>query len=157
MNEHLQRIVEIICLVYHEARNIRHPIKVGKLERLPVYDALVNLPTNRDDAWIQMEKHRERAALSGSTKGAAGAFAQAFGLTLEELHELYRGDFWRDSAYGGNRWAPISQRVKELVEVADAAEDACVAAMIEEILCMCHNTGKVGDKLRQLSSPEGKR
>lgn len=155
MNEHLQRIVEIICLVYHEARNIRFPIKDGKLQRLAAYSALLNLASNTSKAWTQMEKHRGKAVLTGSAKGAADEFGRAFGLSLDELHELYRGDFWRHSSLGGNRWAAISERVRELLEIADKAAGAPVTAMIEEILSMRHNNGKVGDKLQQLSTLVG--
>ena len=156
MNEQLQRIVEIICLVYHEARNIRHPIDADKLQCDPRYRALRNLPRNKCKAWTEMTNRREKAALTGSARGAADEFERFFVLSLDELHELYRCPFWRDSDRGGNQWAGISRRVKELVEMADDAEGACVAATIEEILGMCHNTGKVGVKLQELGTARGK-
>jgi hypothetical protein len=154
MNEQLEQIVEIICLVYHEARNIRHPVKAGKLQCDPKYSTLLDLPRDRYDAWTKMANRREKAALTGSARGAADAFERFYGLTLDELRELYLREVWRASSCGGNRWAPISKRAKELVEMPNSAGSASVAAMIAEILRMDHNTGKVGDKLQQLSASQ---
>ena len=123
-----------------------------ELQYDPRYTALLNLPKSRCAAWTGMRKHREKAARTGSAKGAADVFQRAFGLSPDELHELYLREYWRGPLYGGNRRTPISQRVKELVEMADAAEGACTAAMIEDILSMRYNTGKVGEKLQELST-----
>ncbi len=150
MGEQLERVVDVICLVYHEARNLRHPVKAGKLQTDPRYGRLLSLPVSRDAAWVAMSSHRKRAALAGSAKGAVQAFEAAFGLSLDELHQLYLREFWKGSSYGGNRWAPITERVGDLVAMADAAGDEAVVAMLDGIHAMCHNTGKVGDKLRDL-------
>lgn len=54
-------IAELVCLVYHDARNVRHPIKAGKLPDGTPYAKLVVLPRNRLEAWRAMAAVRERA------------------------------------------------------------------------------------------------
>ena len=55
----LDEVVDLLCLVYHEARNVRHPIKKGLIDST-LYKALVNLPTGRGKAWVAMESTRSR-------------------------------------------------------------------------------------------------
>ena len=46
----LEEFVSYLCLVYHEARNVRRLIKDGHLEAGP-YEPLRRLPKNREEAW----------------------------------------------------------------------------------------------------------
>lgn len=45
----LNLYVDLVCLTYHEGRNVRHLIKQGHLDS-PRFDTLRSLPTNRDNA-----------------------------------------------------------------------------------------------------------
>ena len=47
-------LAELVCLVYHEARNVRHPIKAGMLPKAGKYAKLTSAPTHRLDAWKAM-------------------------------------------------------------------------------------------------------
>lgn len=151
MSVNLPDIVDIICLVYHEARNVRHPAKSGKLADASRYGKLINLPTNRDDAWRALDDLRTRAAASGSVQAAVKSFEQTFGLGPEDLRSLYAMPIWKGSACGGNKWADISARVCDFVasSTADGLPDD---ALYREILSMSHNTGKVSEKLGRLKA-----
>jgi hypothetical protein len=146
-----QEIVDLLCLVYHEARNVRHAIRKGVIVGKR-YAALVNLPTNRDQAWIAMEPVRREALETSSIEKAAAVFQRRFGHSLDELTELYLQPFWKNSRYGGNKWAPICSKVQQLVEAKDAQE-----RLVDLILKMQHNTGVVGDKLRKLKAEASRR
>ena len=147
----LRELVDLICLVYHEARNVRHPVRNGRVNDADRYHGLIHgLAANRKDAWRQMDAVRDRAVRAGSAAGAAAAFQAQYRLDLAELTELYEKPFWRGSAYGGNAWAPISARVRELVSAIAGGDNARASELREEILSMAHNTGKVARKLTRL-------
>jgi hypothetical protein len=141
-----EEIVDLICLVYHEARNVRHPIKKGRVADPSPFARLVALPTSRDAAWIAMAATRDEARQAGGIEKARQVFARRFGPDLADLHRLYAMPVWKDSALGGNKWVQISAKLGELVD----ADDAC--RTVDEILDMSHNTGTVRDKLAQLRS-----
>jgi hypothetical protein len=116
---------------------------------------LVSLPVNRDGAWRAMETIRQEAASAGTAREVAGAFEVRFGVSLAELEELYRVPVWKDSLYGGNKWAPICGAVRDLVEASVAGNSGRVGELLEAILRMAHNTGTVETKLASLSGPTG--
>lgn len=147
----LETLVDLICLVYHEARNVRHPIKKEYLAGRAEYRALASLPRNRVEAWASMAKVREKARKAGSGAAAARVFQDQFGLSLAQLTDLFRASFWKNSAYGGNRWAPICFKVRELVDALDSGDEGRVEQLLEFIPKMGHNTGIVEDKLKSLS------
>lgn len=143
-------IVDLLCLVYHEARNVRHPIKARKLQKDSKYDNLIQLPRNRERAWELMEKVRVEASWASRAADAAAVFAKHYTLTLDDLQALYEMPCWKGSAFGGNRWAPICERVRKLVACYDAGGHKSCERLLREILEMEHNTGIVREKLRLL-------
>jgi hypothetical protein len=147
----LCELVDLICLVYHEARNVRHLVKSGRLHDAERYNGLIHgLAQNREDAWRQMDALRDRAVRTGSAAGAAAVFQRQYGLVLAELTDLYEKPFWKGSAYGGNAWGPISTKVRDLVSAMAGGDSARARELCEEILSMSHNTGKVAQKLNRL-------
>jgi len=67
-------LAELVCLVYHEARNVRHPIKAGKLPDAGKYAKLTSIPRDRLDAWKAMDGVRTDAASSNSSPAVVEAF-----------------------------------------------------------------------------------
>lgn len=152
MSVDLLHIVDLICLVYHEARNVRHPIKAGKLADASKFARLLNLPTNRDDAWRHMSSLRNHAVNSGTIEAACKVFEQAFGVGLKDLVVLYEMPIWKHSAYGGNKWAGISSKICHLVDAMKITNELHAPGLYRDVLSMDHNTGRVADKLRRLNS-----
>jgi hypothetical protein len=150
MDNQIQNLIDIICLVYHEARNVRHPIKAGKLPKDQKYYKLLNLPHNRDDAWLQMAGVREKAAHCQTARDAAQVFQNEYGLGLEELFALYREPCWKGSLYGGNKWAPICSKLISLLEAIESGDARKGSQFLKEIIKMEHNTGTVEQKLKKL-------
>jgi len=149
-DETLKNLVDLISLLYHEARNVRHPISARKLPSDSKYNKLINLPRNRVEAWRHMSKLREKAATAQKAADIVRVFQEAYILSLEELLVLYHASCWKGSAYGGNKWGPICSRVRDLVEVLESADEARSAQLFEIILRMEHNTGTVERKLQGL-------
>ena len=149
MSVDLKNVVELICLVYHEARNVRHPVRKYLVDDAERYQKLIHLPTNRDKAWRQMRSIREKAINTGTVKEAAKVFEIHYALPLAEIVKLYEASFWTHSARrGGNAWASISARVLDLVSTMSALDTTGQGKVLyEQILEMSHNTGKVREKL----------
>ena len=152
MSVELRNVVDLICLAYHEARNVRHPIREGKVVDASQYARLVSLPHNRDHAWKEMDILRSRANDSIDIIAARTVFEKFFGVSLQDLVVLYKMPIWKASAFGGNPWADISVRICALVDCFAAANWPQAEALYKEILSMTHNTGKVADKLCKLAS-----
>ena len=150
-NQELEAYVGYLCLVYHEARNVRHLIKEGFLAR-ESYEKLMSLPRNREDAWAAVQDLRTRAARSGSVTAASEVFAIQFGLGLDELVDLYEDSHWRHSAFGGNRWSGITRSLIALRDALDEDNAVEVVDLIGRIPAMSHNTGQVLEKLRGLDA-----
>jgi hypothetical protein len=138
-------------LVYHEARNVRHLVNKGFLAR-GAYEQVLSLPGNREDAWAAIQVIRTRAARSGSAKSATDVFAIQFGLSLEELVDLYEDRHWRHSAVGGNRWSGITRSLIELRDALDQDDAVQAADLFSRIPAMLHNTGQVEQKLSGLDA-----
>jgi hypothetical protein len=143
-------LAELVCLVYHEARNVRHPIKAGKLPNAGKYAKLTSVPTNRLDAWKAMAGIRTDAARGDGAPAVVEVFEQRFGLTLVELEALYHAPIWKASAYGGNRWAPICVAIRDLAKAIERCEVGRTADLLGAIPRLRHNTGTVGEKLARL-------
>lgn len=151
MSFSVQDAVALVCLTYHEARNVRHPLDKGLVSEGAKYERLRNLPSNRAEAWKQMSKVRA-CAETGTIAGVAGVFQAVYGLTLRELVELYGTPIWKHHDLGGNRWAKITCKIQQLLDVPAHEPDyrARVERLLEEIMSMHHHTGTVGEKLRKL-------
>ena len=145
-------LIDYVCLLYHEARNVRHPLKAGKLPDDSKYAELTSLPVNRNHAWDSMKSVREKADVALSAAEVVHVFHSRYGLTLAGLQDLYNDSCWRDSAFGGNKWAPICTAVRQLVEAADAGDTTRTRELLENIPQIKHNTGTVGKKLLELQN-----
>lgn len=115
---------------------------------------MTSLPSGRDDAWRQMRALRRRAVETNSVQSVLKIFEAKYGIGLDEIQELYGANFWKDSQYGGNRWASICHKICKLIEVLKQQDHANGSMLITEILEMQHNTGVVKDKLSSLNSLE---
>ncbi len=154
MNADLENTVDLICLVYHEARNVRHPIKKGKLQDADKYNRLRHrLSHDRDGAWQDMKRIRSRAVKAGTVEGAVSVFEETFGLSLQDLIRLYEMPIWKDTLYGGNKWAGISSKIWDLVQAMESGMDLQAQLIYREVTGMYHNTGRtVTEKLHSLKS-----
>ena len=151
----LRQLVDLICLVYHEARNVRHPIKKGAITDKMPYLKLTQLSHKKEQAWLQMARVRDNAVNADSAEGAASVFKKEYGVNLDDLLHLYEQSFWKGSAYGGNRWAPICKSVLELVEAMTDGDGCRSELLLKDIPKMSHNTGTVVAKLSDLKSFRG--
>lgn len=146
----MQEFVDVICLLYHEARNVRHPIKAGKLPNEVKYHRLLNLPSNRDQAWQQMEKIRDKAASFLKAEEVVKVFQDEYAINIDELLTLYREPCWKGSLYGGNKWAPICSKIIKILKSMKSGDDVNISISFKTIFQMEHNTGTVEQKLRKL-------
>ncbi|MFI5331597.1 MAG: hypothetical protein ACHQ2F_11295, partial [Desulfobaccales bacterium] len=143
-------LVDFICLLYHEARNVRHPIKAGKLSNESKYSKLLTLSKNRDEAWQQMGRLRDRAANFSQISEVKSVFQNEYEIILEELLILYREPCWKGSLYGGNKWAPICSKIIDLLGALESGDKVKSSQLFEAIPKMEHNTGTVEQKLKKL-------
>lgn len=146
----LPDVVDLVCLAYHEARNVRYPIKAGKLSDAPEYQRVKSLPKNRYRAWQHMEKVRAQCTGADSIDEVLRIFQANYGLSVDELVVLYEKPCWKDSKYGGNKWTPICIRLLTLVGALRSHDYETAKNLIQRIRDMEHNTGKVGRKLEEL-------
>lgn len=144
------KFADLLTLVYHKARNIRHLVRSGVIEDVARYSRIINLPVNSGDAWANMQGLRQRAAESLSIRKASGMFYERFRLSLEDLVVLYRNPAWQNSATGGNKWSFISEKVIELQDAIESRNVDDAIILIEVIFDLSHNTGRVRDKLVRL-------
>ena len=151
----LRQLVDLICLVYHEARNVRHPIKIGAITDKTRYLKLTNLPSNKEQAWHQMTKVRDNAVNADGAEGAASVFKKEYGVSLDDLLHLYKQSFWKGSAYGGNQWAQICKSVLQLIKAMTDGDSCRSELLLKDIPKMSHNTGTVVAKLSDLKSFRG--
>jgi hypothetical protein len=150
MNDNIRSLVEFICLLYHEARNVRHPIKAGKLPKEPKYFKLLTLPKNREKAWHHMSSLRNKAESFSKISEIRNLFQNEYGISIEELLILYQEPCWKGSLYGGNKWAPICSQIIELLESIESGDNLKSLKLFEIIPKMKHNTGTVEEKLSKL-------
>ena len=147
-------LVDLICLLFHEARNVRHPIKDGKLSKDQRYIKLLNLHHGRDEAWIQMSKIREKASTFKNTNEIVILFQKNYGIKINELLDLFNEPCWRNTQYGGNKWAPICSKIIELLNTMNSESSTKTAQITYDILLMDHNTGYVAKKLHELKEAQ---
>lgn len=163
MSRTFEDLADIVCLVYHEARNIRHPIKGPKLTQQEAsryrteYKKLISLPKGRDDAWSQMAAVRLRASNAKTAEKVVNEFARTYDISLESLYELYQQPIWKhSSAYGGHKWIQICAEAINLVASVASGDEQKAESLFVQIAQMNHNTGNVGKKLKALKEVEAK-
>lgn len=144
--------VDYVALLYHEARNVRHLVKLGAVSTSD-FARLIALPTNKYAAWSEISRMRTKAA-SGKGEAAIGIFESAYGVTLGDLAALFARPEWKNNSpgYGGNRWTEIAKAVQDLRDVLAQGDSVAAAGLETTIKAMKHNTGIVGDKLSNLNS-----
>lgn len=149
MHEVITLFTDIVTLLYHEARNVRHLLKKAGVP--PEFQVLRDgLATNRYEAWRQLQPVRREAASQLSGSDVERVFKSHFGLAIDDLVDLYNHHGWKGSDYGGNAWLPIAIRASEIRDLIDAGEEKEADELAGLVLVSSHNTGKVGDKLRDL-------
>jgi hypothetical protein len=139
----LTDLVDLICMVYHEARNVRHPLAAGHLKDGHRFALLIDLATKREEAWRQMKPIRRKAAQSKAPGGIVEAFEDAYHLSLADLAELFGRSFWRHSRHGGNAWAAIALQVERAAGLHTAGKLEERDNVVRAVLAMRHNTGLV--------------
>lgn len=141
----MQQAVELICLVYHEARRVKH-----SAEKVLIVDHLSQYPQT---AWSQLREIRNEAAQCRTAIDAAALFTGRLGVDLNQLVQLFENTALWKSKSGGKRWAAICSKVRELVQEMTSGDERRVKEVYHEILVMRHNTGTVEEKLCKLRSP----
>lgn len=143
---------DLVTLLYHEGRNVRHLVKKSHPIDPKFLSLRDQLPTNRCQAWKQIQPLRLEAGKARSHKTIELIFEQRFKLTLDDLVVLYAHPNWRGTPYGGNAWLPIARKVKEVRDLLDSGRNDEANCLMSLILEMSHNTGKVREKLKRLES-----
>jgi len=140
----------VAALAYHEARNVRHLVNKGHLDKTPyrlLIDALENHP---EKAWKQLQPLRRKAAGASSAQQAEAVFRRRFHLSLEDLVALSEDPNWRGTQTGGNRWVHIDRFLIKLRSAIDQSDHERTTEMLEVLPLTCHNTGCLGEKLKRL-------
>ena len=156
MKAEVRFFADLVTLTFHEARNVRHLVRDGKLEKAQFRMLIDALPTGRDDAWRELQSLRAKAWEAETAEAAEAVFRRRFKLSLEDLVQLFSSPHWAGSARGGNRWAEIDEAVIALREAIDKRDHKRIAELIDSLPRMAHNTCKVGHKLTSLDDAIGR-
>jgi hypothetical protein len=146
------QIAELICAVYHEARNVRDPVRLGMVDERTRYAALLGLSTQPRAAWREMSGIRSAAGKANSADMAGEIFTRRFRLTLAELVELYQQPCWSDLPTGGPTWAKIAVKLWELVGIHALGDEPRSAQLYCRLLEMPIGSGRLVDRLKSLQS-----
>ena len=146
-----KQLAELVCLVYHEARNIRIPIRRGKVPDSLRYSALMVLSAHSNLAWRELSTLRNAAGKAQNATLAASIFGNRFHLSLIELAHLFQGSFW-DALSGGPMWANVTIKVWELIGTKDLADESGSRDLYRDLLQMPVQSGRVVDRLRSLQA-----
>ncbi len=140
---------DMLALLYHEARHVRWLKKDGH-GGLEKYASLINLASNKYEAWRQVQPCRAKGRECSSAKDAERVFRRRFAVGLEDLDTLYAHPGWKHSKLGGNRWLGIAAAVIQLRESIETDDTQAQQELLASIPDMRHNTGGVAAKLRDL-------
>lgn len=143
---------DFLTLCYHEARNVRHLARAGLLDRAPYRLVIDGLAEERIQAWKQLQHLRDAAGRATSARKAEEVFGRHFAVSLECLVTLSENRNWKDTRRGGNKWAEINRAVIKLRDAIDQADEELMANLLTNIPLMCHNTGRLDEKLESLDS-----
>jgi len=151
VQELIEACAGFLCLVYHEARNVRHLVRDGHITDKTPYRMLIDgLSRNPYNAWKQLQKSRKKAVQCRTAGHAEAIFSTRFKLSLKDLRSLFTHHAWKHSRLGGNKWVIITERVIRLREAIDNGEEAEARNMVVEIRGLPHHTGIIVDKLYKL-------
>jgi hypothetical protein len=147
----LKKFCDVVALIYHEARNVRHLVRKGLLQEQQ-WRFLVSLPINREAAWDNISLARGEA-YKLSVDGVLNLFQNRFHVSLNDLREMFANENWRHAKlYGGNAWARITElaiALSEAIEKQDSDEAERLLAKLENAR---HNNGFLTEKLSQLEN-----
>ncbi|MFA4920293.1 MAG: hypothetical protein WC581_13760 [Thermodesulfovibrionales bacterium] len=149
-NNAFNTLCNIVALIYHESRNVRHLVNQNLLAREP-WLYVISLPINRDDAWCDIAPLRDKALKATSVDSALLVFESRFHVSLCDLKDMFANENWRHAKlYGGNAWVTI---VNLAVQLADSlrSNNVVLAQSIEtQLKSARHNTGLVYEKIFRL-------
>jgi len=141
---------DYVTLAYHEARNVRHLVRSGHLEKAPYRLLIDTMPTKRAEAWKKIQSLRREAASATTALEAEHVFRRAFGLSLEGLVALSENSHWSGTQRGGNRWAEIDRALVNLRDAIDTGDRKQTLELLHQLPTMRHNTGYLEEKLHSL-------
>ncbi len=149
----LPQYVELMALVYHEARNVSRIFHLHAAST-KTFGRLADLPPDDALAWQKLINLQQRGSEAASAKEAEALFREDFGCSLDEIQAMFENPAWkRFPQYGGPRWAAIAKAVSGLGHAIDKKkDDAAAQKLLSEILAMRHNTGTVEHKLSRLKA-----
>jgi hypothetical protein len=64
MKPDVKSFAEYVALAYHEARNVRHLVRAGRLDKTRYRLLIDAMDKGRDEAWQQLQPLRKKAAAS---------------------------------------------------------------------------------------------
>jgi hypothetical protein len=143
---------DYVALAFHEARNVRHLVKDGKIERAKYHLLIDGLSGSRIEAWKQIQPLRNEATQAQCACDVEAIFIRKYSLTLEDLTDLSMHSGWRDSPYGGNKWVDIDRALIELRTAIEQGNEPSISRLLRELPQMPHNTGCLCEKLRCLDA-----
>jgi len=143
-------LCDVLALIYHEARNVRHLVRQGLLDREP-WRFVVSLPTDREDAWREITGTRDKAKKQVSVDGALRLFDSRFHVSLHDLEQMFANENWRHAKeYGGNAWAGITNLAAKLADAMRNQEMEGAERIMTELRNAHHNNGLLFEKLARL-------
>ena len=147
----MSHFADIVTLLYHEGRNVRH---LAKKERVEEHFLVLRdrLDINRYNAWKRLQPLRREAAKAQSCHEVQQLFEHKYGLTLKDMATLYSLTGWKGTDYGGNAWLPIAENTLKVYGLLDSNKEDEARELLVAILESSHNTGKVKDKLKELDN-----
>ena len=152
MRDMILKFADLVTLLYHEGRNVRHLVKKGHTVDPKFLSLRDGLATNRCEAWKQIQPLRLEAGKARSGREVERIFERRFNLTLDDLVVLYADLGWRGTSFGGNAWLPIARKVTQVRDLLDSGRKDEADCLIGPILESYHNTGKISGKLEELDS-----
>jgi hypothetical protein len=145
-----------LALAYHEARHVRFLTKAGHLPP-EGWDAFIDLPRNRVEAWKTLIPRREAASVQTGAKAAAAVFETAFGRSAADLVVLYSNPHWRHAAaVGGHAWRKVVAYVLTLRDAIDSGEPGDLRPACARLVNARHNNGQLRDKIVELNGSVGR-
>jgi hypothetical protein len=147
-----EMLCDLVALVYHESRNVRHLIRQDLLDR-ERWRYLVALPRDRLDAWKEIAPLRDKAKEAPSAEAVLRLFEVRFHVALRDVGQMLGHRNWRHAKYyGGNAWAGIAKLTIELAEAIDRGDQAGSERLALRARGARHNTGSVREKLLRLEA-----